>query len=359
MRILTLALFILLQSLFGQGYSDTPEVHEKELYLSYESLPKKIYLSQQFDVTLKALSTQKHFLDIEYTFKDAKGLTLLNTKPKRKIVGRYYYDTFTFVAKKHYMKLPTFMASIRYSPYHISKPYRLDGLNLESIALRQNRDYAHVICESFFIKNYKTTRYSPSKIITIFSAQASECDLKNFKIDGISKQGFESLSSDANQSNMTYYVVLDDKIENFEFTYFDPGSERYEKVLIPIVIEDDSVSTQSDLAPQESNHKRIKIAIAATFMGLFILLFFLRGNKLYLLFALIALAIAIANSMAIETQCVKKGAHIHILPMQNSTLFDITQKEQTLEVLATRGDYTKIKLHNKTGWIDNADICNH
>ena len=359
MRLLFLSLLILAQSLFGQGYSDTPEIEEKELYLSYDSVPKKIYLSQQFDITIKALSTQKHFVDIEYTFKEAKGVKLLNSKPKREIKGRYFYDTFSFVAQKHYMQLPTIEAVIRYSPYHTSKSYMLEALNLESISLHQNREYAHIICESFFIQNYKTTRYSPSKIITLFSAQAKGCDLSHFAIDGIAKQGFESLSSDENGSIMTYYIVLDDRVENFEFTYFDPTSERYEKVLIPIIIEDDSVSTQSDLAPQESNHKRIKIAIAAGFMGLFILLFFLRGSKFYLLFATIALIITIANSMSIETRCVKKGAHIHILPMQNSTLFDITTKEQTLEVLGSRGDYTKIKLNNTTGWINSEDLCNH
>ncbi len=358
MRSLILVLLLLCISLYGEGYSDTPDVEEKELYLSYAVVPKKIYLHQQFDVTIKAVVTQQRFLDIEYAFKGFDGVTLVDSKPKRVIKGRYYYDTFTFKANRHYMQLPTIVAKVRYSPYHTSKTYELEGLKLESIALTLNQDFAHTICKNFYVEKYKTTRYSPSKVITLFSAVAKGCDLKDFHIDSIAKQGFESIQNDENGSKMTYYLVLDDTLENLEFSYFNLENDQYEKVLIPIIIEDDSVSTQSDLAPQDSNHKRIKIALAAGFMGLFILLFFLRGHIIYLLLAAVALAVTIANSMAIETRCVKKGAKIHILPMHNSTLFDILNKEQTLEVLATQGEYTKIKINNTTGWINSEDLCN-
>ncbi len=359
MRFLLLFVAILTQFLFAQEYSDTPDIEQTQLYINYEDVPEKIYLTQIFSTTIKVLSTEDHFEDIIYNFTGSRGVKLLSKTPKREIKGRYYYDTFSYIAQSHYMKLPDIQAHIKFSSYHSSKPTLLEGQNLLSIKLRDTRDFSHVVAKKFLLESYKTTKYSHSKNITLFSIEADNSDLSTFKLPKISKQGFQSLSNDYNVSKMSYYVVIANDIENLEFTYFNTISQKYEDIVIPIVVEDDSVSTQSDISPQENSHRMIKVVIATSFVAICLFLYILRRSRVYLLFMFFAIVYIGLNATPIQTICIKEGSYLHILPMQNSTLFDITKSELSLEVLDTVDDFTRVKIENKIGWLNNEDICSN
>jgi len=357
MRFLLALVLLLPLFLLADEYSDTPDIEQKQLYITYEKIPEKIYLSQVFSITIKTLSTQEHFENIVYEFSNSSGVKLLSKIPNRKIVGRYYYDSFSFIASSHYIKLPEISAKIQYSTFHTSNKTTLASVDLLAIQLRDTKDFSHVIAKKLILHTYKTTKYSHSQNITLFSATATNSDLSTFKLNDILKQGFESLENDYNLSKMTYYAVIDADIENLKFTYFNSVSEKYETLLIPIIVEDDSVSTQSDLAPQENAHKMIKVAIAVTMLAILLILYVFRQRNIYLILILFSIIYIILNAMPIQQVCIQKGSYLHILPMQNSTLFDVTKERLSLEVLDTQENFTKVKIHEKIGWIENENIC--
>ena len=133
---LFLIVILLAQLLFADDYSDTPDVQQTQLYVSYEKKPKKVYLNQVFSITLKTLSTEENFEDIIYKFSLSKGVKLLSTQPKRKIVGRYFHDTFSFIATSEYITLPKITATIKYSEFHSSDATYVSPIKLHAIKLR-------------------------------------------------------------------------------------------------------------------------------------------------------------------------------------------------------------------------------
>ncbi len=339
-------------------YSDEPEVTQKVLYLSYVSLPERVIRGEIFPITVRVLSTEDHFEDIAYAFENGSGYRLLDETPQRREEGHYFYDTFYCVATGATLVTPTLTASLKYSDFHATSPTTLAGKKLEVITLNPPADYANVLAEQFEITDYKTTRYNRSSNIVVFSAAAKRCDIETLKLGKVEKQGIESVQPSPDMSQITYYAIIPSKYENFRFSYFNLKTERFKEVLIPIIVEDDSVSTQSDLKPTEHKHTRIKIAVAAVVGALALILFIFRRKYLYLVFvALPALYIAYA-AVPIEYACIKSGSPIYLLPMENGTTFEMTEKRMLMEVQGHVDGFTKVKLENsKIGWIRNEDLC--
>ena len=88
------------------------------------------------------------------------------------------------------------------------------------------------------------------------------------------------------------------------------------------------------------------------------LLFVFRRKIIYFIGVIIpALYIAYA-AVPIEYACIKEGSPIYLLPMENSTTFEVTSKRLSLEVQGSITGFKKIKLeNNKIGWVKNEDLC--
>jgi hypothetical protein len=58
--------------------------------------------------------------------------------------------------------------------------------------------------------------------------------------------------------------------------------------------------------------------------------------------------------------CIKQGAQLQLLPVDNGTIFETTSSQYTLTKEGTAKGYTKVKLTNdKIGWVKNEDICSY
>ncbi len=357
------AILFLITSLSAQdqSYSDTPDqVAQKVLYLSYDKLPKRLMRGELFSLRIKTISTLSSDQEIKYYFKKAQGLKQLTTEPLREIQGRYYFDTFYFVATGQKVRTPNITAVIKYSNYHEEYPTLLEGKKLDVVTLNPDHHYAHILADDFSVILAKTTHYNSQSNIVVFRAKAERSYIETFHLDDAIKQGFESSETNFGTSMMTYYAIISSNIETLKFSYFNLKKRRFVSIEIPIVIDDDKVSTQSDLKPIEHKHTLLKISAAAVviFIGLIFLL--IRRRLWYLVFIIIpALYIAYA-SVPIEHACIKKGSPIYLLPMKHGTIFETTPSKYTLEVQGSVENYVKVKLlNNNIGWIKNEDLCTH
>jgi len=331
---------------------------KKVLYLNYEEIPKRVIKGEIFSVTIKTLSTIKNFLDIKYNFSNFYGLELLNEIPYRKIEDRYYFDTFYFYVDNNKAKLPDITAKIiSYSNY---KDTVISGKILNVITLNPQNDFSNVIANSLNLMEYRTTSYDNRYNIVVFEANATNTKIDKLEFKNVYKQGVESMIDSYFDSKITYFVIIDKKIENFSFSYFNLIENRFKTITIPIVVDDDSVSTQTDLKPRDQSRERLKMDIASSiaFVGFIFILW--RRKYIYLIFILLPLAYMLYLSIPQKDICIKKGSNIYLLPVSNGTIFETTQLQITLKKEGEVKKFVKVKLkNNKIGWVKNEDICSY
>lgn len=332
----------------------------KVIYLSYEELPSRVLKGEIFKVTLKVLATTKDFTDIVYDLSNSEGLKLLSDYPSRDIDPKYYYETFYFLTTSNTARLPDFTARlIQYNDYQY-RTSTLEGKRLNVVALNPKKDFSNIVADSFQIVEYKTTSYDATHNIVVFVAEAQNCDIASFELKNVYKQGIESVSESYFDSKITYYAVIDKKIENFSFSYFNLKNNRFLLVNIPIFVDDDSVTTQSDLKPKDQSREQLKMQIAGAIAAISFFIILLRRKYIYLIFILIPIAYIIYVWSPSKEICIKQNTNIHLLPVTNGTIFETTPSRYHLQKEGKAKDWTKVQLKNKkVGWIKNEDICSN
>jgi len=332
----------------------------KVLYLNYKQSPKRVLKGEIFPITIKSLSTVKDTTDITYEFSNYYGLEPLETIPYRESDDKYYYDTFYFLVTSKSAKLPDITASLRTYNEQEYRTTTINGSVLNVITLNPKKDFSNIIANSFELEDYKTTSYDNNHNIIVFVATATNCDIKALHFNNVYKEGIESISDDYFNSKITYYIVINKKIENFSFSYFNLKKNSYSHINIPIIVNDDSVTTQSDLKPKDQSRERLKMLIAGgiAFVGVIFILW--RKKYIYLIFILIPLAYIIYIGMPSKELCIKAGSQIHLLPVNNGTIFETTKEVIHLQKEGSVKDFVKVKLQNeKIGWVKNEDICSY
>jgi hypothetical protein len=363
--------FLFLTSLLADNSFNTDDLNDtnqtaqtvympKVLYLNYKEIPSRVLKGEIFPITIKALSTVENTTDITYEFSNYYGLESLGTIPYRDSDDKYYYDTFYFLTTKSDAKLPDITATIRTYDETPYKATTIKGSKLNVITLNPKKNFSNIIADNFELVEYKTTIYDNKHNIIVFIATAKNCDIKALHFNNVFKQGVESISEDYFESRITYYIVINKEIENFSFSYFNLKQNKYSLINIPIIVNDDSVTTQSDLKPKDQSRERLKMYIAATVALIGFIFILWRKKYIYLVFILIPLAYIVYIGMPSKELCIKSGSKIHLLPVHNGTIFETTNKTIYLQKEGAVKNFVKVKLQNdKIGWVKNEDICSY
>ena len=351
----------------------------KVIYLSYDKVPDRVVKGEIFPITIKALSTVRDFQNIEYSFTNHHGLKILNTIPYREAKGKYFYETFYFITTESQAKLPDLEATLittdDYAPddenltevidiadYNETTTHYdttvLAGQKLNVVTLNPKKNFSNIIADTFELVEYKTTNYDNKHNIIVLVATAQNCDIEKMHFKGVYKQGIESVTSSYFDSRITYYVVINQEIENFTFSYFDLTKNRFIRINIPIVVDDDSVTTQSDIKPKDQSRELLKMKIAGVVALIGFIFILWRRKYVYLVLILIPLIYIIYLSIPQKEICIKSGSQIHLLPVDNGTIFDTTSTKLYLQKEGSTKTFIKVKLQNeKIGWVKNEDIC--
>lgn len=330
----------------------------KVIYFNYEDVPQRVIKGEVFDVTLKTLSTVKNFKDIKYKFTNHPGISILQSTPNREKKGKFYYDTFKFCATSTNAKLPDVEASLVASGEYNSS--NINGTKIDVIALNPSKNFSNIIANELELLNYKTTSYDNMHNIIVFSATAKNTQIDTMHFKDVFKQGRESISRSLYNSKITYFVVIDKKYETFSFSYFNLLENRFVTIKIPIIVDDDSVVTQTDLKPQNQSHEKIKFYTASA-VTLAILLFAIYRRKfIYIFIAVFPIAYIAYIMVPQKDVCIKQNASIHLLPVDNGTIFEVTKTSITLPKEGSVKKYVKVRLENdKIGWVKNEDTCSN
>lgn len=351
---LIFTLFLFLSSLWAEE-----ELSPKLLYLSYENVPKKIYKSQIFPVTIKIIAATEAYESIDFALVGGS-----NVEPLPSLEGEVQKDgynlhkTFYFKATGTHIRLPDIEVTLAEQGYAAIHKELLAGESFDAIALRPKDGFCHVIARDLNITNYKTTRYDSKSNLVVLSIEASEANIEDFKIANAFKQDIESADIAFDTANIIAYAIVPNTLKKLEFNFFNLKSNSFENRTIPIRVKDDEVSTQSDLSPTLGSYETIKLSAASGGALLFLILFLFKRKWPYLIFFLILGSYIATYFMPIKTVCVKEGTQVTLLPTKNSTVFYKISKKTELKELNHIDGYTKILLENdKVGWIKDEDIC--
>lgn len=326
------------------------------LTLQFSDLPTRPYVGEIVAVNVKLTPVDLASGNIEYTLQNEEGIRIFSDTPRRSVKDDGVYDTFYFLVQSSSVRFPDITATLT-SNGSVSET--LAGTSLSATTLSPPSGFANVLADKFEIVNYKTTPYNNDSNVLIFTVKASRCNIGNFSLPNAIKQGFESKLSNVGESQMTYYVIIPNTEQNLNFSYFNLKKQRYESITIPIVVDDDTVSTgQSDLSPTDARHTELKVGAAAVTVLILFALFYWRRDKWYLYASAVPMFYIVYALLPNQNICVKKDAPVYLLPIKNGTIFEMTLQEEHLEAEKEVGDFVKVHLSDdKVGWVNKRDLC--
>lgn len=331
-------------------------VSSTNLSLQFSDLPSHPYVGEIIPVTVKLTPVDIASGNIEYTLANEQGIRIFSETPRRSVKEDGVYDTFYFLVQSSSIRYPDITATLTSTG---SNTEALVGSEQSAATLNPPSGFANVLADKFEVINYKTTPYNNESNVVIFTVKASRCNIGDFSVPNAIKQGFESKLSNVGESQMTYYAIIPNSEQSLNFSFFNLKKQRYETITIPIVVDDDTVSTQSDLSPTDSRHTELKIALSTVVVAVLFLLFYWRRNKWYLYVSSLPMFYIIYALLPNPTVCVKKDAPIYLLPINNGTIFEMTLQEEHLEAENEVGDFIKIHLDDKVGWVNKRDLCSN
>lgn len=334
---------------------------EKNIYLSYKAFPQKIFKNQRFEITLKAIITAEDYDKIETRFINSQNMNVLNPEsPWIELEDKTFENTFYFKAYEDSFVMPTFQVAI-FKNLEFIEVENILPQEVSFSEIGKNIDnFSSVIAKELVINAHKTKQYNNDELITIMDINAVESNLEDFTIKGVQEQGISKIDDNYPEQNLLYYLVLPVHTKKLDFSYYNSYEKKFVTIKIPIVLENELVSTQTDLNPNKSNilfYKRV--ALGALFV-IFLIIYIWKRKKIYLILTLVSCVGLLIYSIPNKTSILKKDSYVYILPTKKSTIFQKTDKDYIVEVSIKRGDFVKIIVEqgdkSMIGWVKQHDL---
>ena len=315
----------------------------KNLYLSILKEPNSIYKNQKFEVKVKALITTSDFTSLTTNFVNQSNITVLNpSSPWKKISNDTYENSFYFKVKSQNFKLPSIEVKLWNSNSLIDiTTVSTSNITFSNIGKSDDR-FSNIIADNIVLKAYKTKQYSNQEALTIIDIDAVNSNLEDFNLKNVVEQGVSNSKEWENIQNLVYYFVTPIYDKQFVFTYFNSNTNSFKEIKVPLILQNELVSTQTDLNPNDSTFERYK-KIAATIVFILVLILFIWKRKKFLIpILLITLFFAVIYNLPNEKGRVKAESFVYILPTKNSTVFFKADKSLEVEILERKGQFVKV-----------------
>nr|WP_314542010.1 SH3 domain-containing protein [uncultured Campylobacter sp.] len=335
------------------------KIKVKELLLKATNVPKNVVIGEIFSVEIVA-DTQN---DFEFEFEtqlDETNIKWLNKKnfqwvksEDNKYVGTFYLEATSIDAK-------TLKVSLTLK--RNGENYQSSSINIflpKLKELRSDENYNHIVADNLEVKKFKTTKFDDINNIMVVEIYGNNVDLSAFNIENktILKQGVDTINGDFNSQSAYYFAVFKPNKKSLDFNYYNLKKAKFESFSLPVSVEDDDVSTQIGLNPKQSEFSTYKDVMIYSCVVIFILLAIWRRRLSYFFVATIFIALGIYTYNPFGKAVLKPDISVSILPTKNSTIFYTSRKNENVEILDTKGDYSKILFADgKIGWVKKDNL---
>ena len=331
----------------------------KELLLKATNVPKSVVIGEIFSIEVTA-DTQS---DLEFSFEtqlDETNIKWLNKKnfqwvkgDENKYVGTFYLEATSIDAK-------TLRVSLNLK--RNDENYQNSSINIflpKLKELRSDENYNHIVADNLEVKKFKTTKFDDINNIMVVEIYGNNVDLSAFNIENktILKQGVDTINGDFSSQSAYYFAVFKPNKKTLDFNYYNLKKAKFESFSLPVSVEEDEVSTQIGLNPKQSEFSTYKDITIYSCVVIFILLAIWRRKFSYFFVAAIFIALGIYTYNPFGKAVLKPDVSVTILPTKNSTIFYTSRKNENVEILDKKGDYSKILFQDgKIGWVKKDDL---
>ena len=335
------------------------KIKVKELLLKATNVPKNVVIGEIFSVEIVA-DTQN---DFEFEFEtqlDATNIKWLNKKnfqwvksEDNKYVGTFYLEATSIDAKTLKVGLDL---------KRNGENYQSSSINIflpKLKELRSDENYNHIVADNLEVKKFKTTKFDDINNIMVVEIYGNNVDLSAFNIENktILKQGVDTINGDFNSQSAYYFAVFKPNKKSLDFNYYNLKKAKFESFSLPVSVEDDDVSTQIGLNPKQSEFSTYKDITIYSCAVIFILLAIWRRRLSYFFVAAVFITLGIYTYNPFGKAVLKPDISVSILPTKNSTIFYTSHKNENVEILDTKGDYSKILFADgKIGWVKKDNL---
>lgn len=335
----------------------------KNLYLSYVNYPKHVYKNQRFEIELKALVTRKNYDTIQTKFLNAKNISVLNPEAqweKSSLNESTYINKFFFKAKNAQFTMPTIEVKLFKNKSLVeARRISAEKITFSEIAKSDER-FSGIIAKELNIVGSKSKQYTNKEALTIIDMNAIGSNLEDFNLKGIEEQSITLMEDNYPNQHLIYTLVIPIHKKNIIFNYYNTTNNRFEKIVIPIVFEEELVSTQTDLNPNNSSfevYKKIAVGVFALFL---LILFIWKRNYYILVLFLLVTIFLMLFAMPNKHVKLKADTLIYILPTKNSTIFQKVSNPIVVEDMKRKNGFVKIMFgsgnQNFIGWVKEEDV---
>ncbi|WP_456479148.1 hypothetical protein [Nautilia sp.] len=305
------------------------------LIIQYPGLKKEYYKNQIVTLNIKVITPK----EINLTFIPPLNSELNVTKTNSLIYNlklKYQNDDKT---KKLFI-----LGKNIYKEIDLSRLY-------STVKLNKINDFCGVLADSLKIDNVIASKYDNRYNMLSFNIQSSNGNLKDFTL----KIKDENLTL-SNSNKASFFTLVPKNTHTISFYYFNTSMDNYKKINIPINIKEETISTQTDLNPEE-NTVFTPVNILLLSVTALLIVIFLIYQKIWLLIPpLLLSAFLIYLNLPKGTGYLSRNTKVYILPTKNSTVFYEAPVGVKVKILKKLKHYTKIKIKNKIGWVKNEDI---
>ena len=224
------------------------------------------------------------------------------------------------------------------------------SINSKIKTLYPPKDFCGVLADDIKINEKILASYDDTHNIVYWTITAFNGNLKDFKLNFNTERLY---FLDSNQSMMSYsfsaLVPLTKK--DFKFSYFNLKENRYKTIKFHIDLENETVSTQTDIRPMAKSNLYIINILLGILLILWIVLYLYRKKIVYIVLIIIVIVVIVFLNLPKKEIFLHKGVKVKVLPFENSTTFIIVPNDIKVEVLTTKDGYKKIEINKKIGWV--------
>ncbi|ACM93700.1 conserved hypothetical protein [Nautilia profundicola AmH] len=306
-----------------------------DLIIQYPNLKKEYYENQIIDLNIKVITPKEMNLTVVPPL--GSEINITKTSPFVYQINLKYKND-NEIKKMFILSKNLYKEIVLNNLYNTSK--------IEKI-----KDFCNVLAKDLKINNTISSKYDKKYNIISFTLIGKDANLKDFTLH-LKDENLTVISPE----KATYLGLVDNKQQKIKFYYFNTDNDNYQKIEIPINIKEETISTQTDLNPEENTlFTPINIFVLSIIAILTII--FLVYQKVWLLIPpLLLTGFLVYNNLPKGEAYLSRGTKIYILPTKNSTVFYQAPIGTKVKILKKSKHYTKIKIKNKIGWVKNEDI---
>ena len=319
-------------------------------------IPKTIYTNQVFSVTIKNVLDLGKNIYINYDFINDNNITL-SKDFFRTNDEVYIYDTFYFKANKKKFKIPDLNISL-FDKKKLIKNKIFKAPYIETITLNAKKNFSNVLADDLSVLSSFSKSYDNEQNIVLVRLKGLNSNMEDFNLTGVNKFGINYLDDTKPISKLYFYAKVNKDLSNISFSYFNVKENKFFDFSIPIIVDKDEVSTQTDISPKENRNTYLKIVFSVLIISILLVIYFIKKKLIYLLLILLILVYILFFNISLTNICVKKDSKVYLLPIKQSTVFYLTKEKTNFIKIGEVDNYIKVKLlDNKIGWVYEENLC--